>query len=393
MIYFHILAKWLLIKIRYQDSFTGILLVVTTIITMIFANLSFSSAYYCNALEYKVSSLTIKHWINDILMIFYFFMIGLDLKNELFHGELSSWKKRSLPLLGAIGGIIFPSCIYIIINYRTGTSLKGWAIPTATDIAFTLGILSWIGSNISPALKVFFIALTTIDDFFAIIIMALFYTQNLDFYALQAAIALILSISLLKRYRVTNLILYGFLGFFLWYSIFKSGIHTTVFGVIFALLIPDIKEYQKRSKLLFYLLGEGLKYWVIPIILPTFVFANTGLTISNISSTDILDPIIWGVMLGLFLGKQIGVFLFSFATIKIGWGNLPTNANWHSLYGGSILCGIGFTMSLFLTSQAFPNIDALQEKAKIGIILSSIISVILSYLIFKTPWRNKTKNT
>ncbi|QTP63799.1 Na+/H+ antiporter NhaA [Candidatus Liberibacter africanus] len=396
MNHLHVLAKRLLTKIAlspYKDSGTGILLVSTTIITMILANMSFSSACYFNALEYKIASFTLKHWINDILMTFYFFMIGSELKYELIHGELSNWGKRSLPLFGAIGGIIFPACIYIFINRHTETSLKGWAIPTATDIAFTLGALSWIGSNLPPALKVFFAALTTIDDFFAVTIMAIFYTQNINLYALQAAITFAISLFLLNRYNFTNLLLYGLLGIFLWYSIFKSGIHTTVFGVIFALLIPDTKNYlQPRNNLSFYLLGNGIKYWVVPLILPAFVFVNSGLTIYTISAIDAFDPIIWGVMLGLFLGKQIGIFLFSAVTIKIGWGKIPHNTNWNSLYGGSILCGIGFTMSLFLTSQAFPTGNDLQEKAKIGIILSSIISVIFAYLVLKNPWK-KSHNT
>ncbi|ALK06990.1 Na+/H+ antiporter NhaA [Candidatus Liberibacter asiaticus] len=393
MSHLYLLAKRSLTKNKfflYRDNFTGILLISTTFITMILANISFSSAYYFDALEYKIANLTLRDWVNDILMILYFFMIGLELKHELIHGELSSWTKRSLPLLGAIGGITFPACIYMIINCHTEIYLKGWAIPTATDIAFTLGILSWIGPNIPSSLKIFFTALTMIDDFSAIAIMAIFYTQSLNLFALQVAITLIFLLFLLNRCGFTNLFIYGFLGFFLWHSIFKSGIHTTVFGVIMALLLPDIKNYHSPSnRISFYLLGDGLKSWVMPLVLPAFVFVNTGLTISTIPYTDISDPIVWGVMLGLFLGKQSGIFLFAFSTVKIGWGKLPKDTNWCLLYGGSILCGIGFTMSLFLTLQAFPNANNLQEKAKIGIILSSVISIIYAYLVFKIPLRKK----
>ncbi|CAL9915606.1 Na(+)/H(+) antiporter NhaA 2 [Candidatus Liberibacter solanacearum] len=393
MYYFYVPVNRLLTKIQSlirQDNFTGILLISTTIITIIVANISFSSSYYFDSLEFKIFHLTLKDWINDILMVFYFFMIGLELKHALIHGELSNWTKRSLPLLGAIGGIICPACIYLLINRHTETAMRGWAIPTATDIAFTLGILSLIGSSFPPSLKIFFTALTIIDDFSAVAIMAIFYTQNINLSALSIAIALISWIFLLNLSGITHCFIYGFLGFWLWYFIFQSGIHTTVFGIIFALLLPDIKSCCGRAnKLSFYLLGDGLKYWVNLLILPAFVFVNTGFTISTISYTDISNPIIWGITLGLFIGKQMGIFLFSFATVKIGWGYIPKNSSWNLLYGGSVLCGIGFTMSLFLTVQAFPNANDIQEKAKVGILLASIISGIFSYLVLKYPWNRK----
>ncbi|MBL0848602.1 MAG: Na+/H+ antiporter NhaA [Candidatus Liberibacter ctenarytainae] len=376
-------------SLLYKDSLLGILLISLTILVMIVANIPFSSSYYFNYLNLKIADLTLKHWVNDILMVSYFFMIGLDIKHELINGELSSWKKRSLPALGAIGGIIFPALIYLFINRHTEFTLRGWAIPTATDIAFTLGMLSLMGPRFPPSLKIFFTALTIIDDFSAVAIIAFFYTQHLHLYALIIATTLIFLLFALNRFRVTHLFLYGFFGLCLWYAILISGIHTTVFGVIFALLLPDTKTYATHTnKMSFYFLGDGLKLWVNYLILPAFVLVNAGFSLSMIPYIDLCDSIVWGTTLGLFLGKQIGIFLFSFIAIKFGWGILPKNSSWRLLYGGSILCGIGFTMSMFLTLQAFPNSSDLQEKAKLGIILASIMSGILAYFILK-PSQNK----
>ncbi|MBY7649208.1 MAG: Na+/H+ antiporter NhaA [Candidatus Liberibacter europaeus] len=393
--YIHNLTNWLLTRIQTilkKDSFLGILLIIVAIITMIASNISFSSSYYFDFLELKIIHLTTKEWINDILMASYFFMIGIEINHELTKGELSSWKKRFLPSLGALGGIIFPALIYLFINRNTEIYIKGWAIPTATDIAFTLGILSLIGPNFPSFLKIFFTALTIIDDLSAIAIIAIFYTQDINLSAMGIATFIIILLVLFNRSGITNLLIYGILGSFLWYFIFKSGIHTTVFGFIFAMLIPHQKVYSiNKKKYSFYLLGNKLKHWVNLLILPAFVFVNSGFSLYTISYKDLFDPIVWGVMMGLFIGKQLGIFLFSFVAIKIGWGILPKKSNWHLLYGGSVLCGIGFTMSLFLTLQAFPNDNNLQEKAKLGIISASVMSGILAYIILK-PARYR-KNT
>lgn len=374
-----------------KDSLPGILLIIMTITTLIVANMSFSSQYYFNVLKFKIINLTVKDWINDILMVFYFLMIGLEIRHELVEGELSSWKKRSLPGLGAIGGMIFPALIYIFINRNTEIALKGWAIPTATDIAFTLGILSLMGSNFPPALKLFFTALAIIDDFSAVVVTAIFYAKNIDLSYISVAIAIIFLLVLFNRFGIVNLLLYVLCGTLLWYFIFKSGVSTASFGFIFALLLPYQKtEFNNKNKLPFQFLENTLKYFVNLMVLPAFIFINAGFSISTIDHTNIFDPIVLGVMMGLFLGKQIGIFLFSFIAVKIGWGLLPKQSNWHLLYGGSVLCGIGFTMSIFLTLQAFPYNNDLQEKAKLGIILASIASVIFAYIILRAAQYKKT---
>ncbi|EMS36364.1 Na+/H+ antiporter NhaA [Candidatus Liberibacter americanus PW_SP] len=324
-------------------------------------------------------------------MTFYFLMIGLEIKHELVEGELSSWKKRSLPGLGAIGGIILPALIYIFINRNTEIAIKGWAIPTATDIAFTLGILSLIGSNFPPSLKLFFTALAIIDDFFAVIITAVFYTKNIDVSCLSIAIAIIFLLIVFNRLRIFSLTLYVLFGAILWHFMFKSGVHATFFGFIFSLVLPyQTNNCNDKNKLSFYFLEDILKYFVNLLILPTFIFINAGFSISIISNISIFDPVVLGIMMGLFIGKQAGIFLFSFIAVKIGVGIMPKNSNWHLIYGGSALCGIGFTMSLFLTLCSFPQYNDLQEKAKLGIISASIASIIFAYFILRAAKYKKT---
>ncbi|MBA5724419.1 Na+/H+ antiporter NhaA [Liberibacter sp. Z1] len=384
MHYFHSIKNRFLgkfISLVSRDSSVGILLISLTIVTTIFANMSFSTSFYFSLLEFKIFNVTFKHWINDVLMSFFFLMIGLEIKHALIEGELSSWEKRSLPFFAAVGGMILPALIYLFFNRNDTIALKGWAIPTTTDIAFTLGILSLMGSHFPYALKIFFIALTTIDDLIAVVIIAIFYTQYLSFPDLGIATALTLLLLGFNRFGITHCLIYGIFGGLLWFFTFKSGIHTTIAGVILAMFLP-FQKISNTNQFSFNLLGNYLKPWVNFLVLPAFVFANSGVSLSAFSLTDLFDPVIWGIILGLFLGKQIGIILFSFSLIKMKWGILPKGSNWYLLYGGAILCGTGFTMSLFIACLAFPHSYLLQEKAKIGILLASTISsIIASYLI------------
>ncbi|AGA64211.1 Na+/H+ antiporter NhaA type [Liberibacter crescens BT-1] len=317
-------------------------------------------------------------------MVVFFLSIGLEIKREILEGELSNWKKRILPGYAAIGGMIVPALIYLYFNINAPVSLlKGWAIPTTTDIAFTLGVLSIIGSRIPSSLKVFLTALTILDDVGAVIIIACFYTKNLNFFMLGGAIFIVAVLYLFNLYSVTRFYAYGLIGLVLCFFIGQAGIHTTIAGIIVAMSIPFKSHSDSISHESFYRLEKRLKPWITFIILPMFVFANAGIPLYDASFLTLTDPVTLGVMFGLFAGKQIGIFLFSFIIIRIGWANLPEKSTWLLLYGISVLCGTGFTMSLFITLQAFPDSLILQNKIKIGIILASITSIILSAVILR----------
>ena len=322
-------------------------------------------------------------WINDGLMALFFLLVGLELKREFLEGDLSQPGQITLPAIGAVGGMLVPASIYAALNYQDPAAINGWAIPTATDIAFALGILSIIGSRVPLQLKVFLTSLAIFDDLGAIIVIALFYTEQLSVTSLVVAAVVIAILFTMNRRGVTSTSHYLFFGIILWVAVLKSGVHATLAGVALALFIPLHGKKDKRSPLKS--LEHNLHEMVAFIILPVFAFANAGINLSGVGLEQVLSPVPLGIVLGLFIGKQIGVFGFCWVMIKLGFAKLPEAMNWRLLYGASLLCGVGFTMSLFIGSLAFEQTgDNLIFQDRLGIIIGSLISGVLGYLIIKS---------
>jgi len=375
-----------------KESTSGILLIFATVFAL-FLNNSFLSSFYTSVLQTQITfkvgevldiSKPLILWINDGLMAIFFLLIGLEIKRELILGHLSSTRKIALPAIAAIGGMIVPAFIYFIFNYKDDFALQGWAIPTATDIAFALGILSLLGKRISNSLKIFLMALAIFDDLGAILIIAFFYTSNLSVQAIILAGFCILILFLLNRFKVTRLGYYWIAGALLWIFVLKSGVHATLAGIIVAFCIP-LHAINEKRKLVSPVkhLEHHIHYWVAFYILPLFAFVNAGVDLSAISIDKIINETSLGIIFGLFFGKQIGVFLFSYLAIKYKIATLPRGATWAQLYGVSVLTGIGFTMSLFIDSLAFENSDIFFYTDKLAILIGSFISGIIGYLILR----------
>jgi len=368
------------------EAASGLLLLISAIIALIISNSNLSESYFSLLNKHifiGISNigldLSLLHWINDALMAVFFFVVTLEIKREFIHGELSRPRQALLPIIGAIGGMALPAAIYVIINYELGITLKGWAIPTATDIAFSIGVLSLLGSRIPISLKVFLTALAIIDDLGAIIIIAFFYSSELQYtYLLLMFVALIFLI-ILNKLGVKKSLPYFFIGIFLWYFTHGSGIHSTISGVILALTIPHKKNESDFSLLL--KLEHFLSPYVAYAIMPLFAFANAGVNLDNISMNSLLYPVPLGIMCGLFFGKQIGVFLFSYLSIKFKIAEMPTKSNWSKFYGIGILTGIGFTMSLFVGNLAFYDSLEYINGVKIGVLTGSLLSAIMGYFL------------
>ena len=322
-------------------------------------------------------ALTLRDWINDFLMAIFFFLIGLELKSEILIGELSSKKKMALPLICAIGGVVFPMLIFAYFNKNIPENMRGLAIPCATDIAFAYGFITLFGKTFSDSLKIFIVALAVIDDLIAILIIAIFYSQNIEIFYLGYACLAIVGLIILNSRNSSKISLYILLGLMLWLMILKSGLHATLAGVILALFIP--LKIGKNNFL------EKIAHKISPMvnffILPIFAFANSGVRIEGFSLEKISSPIIVGVTFGLFFGKQIGVMLSAYLSLKLGFAKLPRGTNWIEFYGASLFTGIGFTMSLFIASLAFSNDLKNFDDAKIGVIAGSIFSVIAGGLV------------
>ncbi|MDP2850752.1 MAG: Na+/H+ antiporter NhaA [Sulfuricurvum sp.] len=370
------------------ESATGILLVIATVFAMIMANTSLQS-YYASltAIPVVVSfgSLVIAKplllWINDGLMAIFFFMIGLEIKRELIEGSLRDPKAITVPAFAALGGMLVPAMIYAWFNWNDPVAIQGWAIPSATDIAFALGILTLLGDRVPKGLKLFLLALAIIDDLGAIIIIALFYTADLSTTSLTIAASMIALLALMNLRGVINHTAYILVGIVLWTAVLKSGVHATLAGVVLGLLIP-----LKNNQASFHALEHSLHVPVNYVILPLFAFVNTGIGFSNISAKDFYDNVTLGIALGLFFGKQVGVFLFSILAVWMGFGTLPQGVNWKLLYGVSILSGIGFTMSLFIGSLAFEEArasDIVLTDERLGILMGSMISGLIGYIVLR----------
>ena len=372
------------------ESASGILLMVAAILAMIVANSPLVIYYnwFLNIpVVVRVGDLEIAKplllWVNDGLMAIFFFMIGLELKREIMDGELRDPANVMLPAVGAIGGVIVPVAVYALLNWGDVDSMRGWAIPAATDIAFALGILMMLGSRVPPALKVFLVSLAIFDDLAAIVIIAIFYTSELSTRALVTTAVCLVVLTIMKKRGVSSISPYLWVGLIMWVSVLKSGVHATLAGVALAAFIPlTVPDDPKRSPLRE--LEHDLHTLVAFAILPIFAFVNAGVSFRGVGVEDILHPVPLGIAAGLFLGKQIGVFGFSWLFVKAGIAKLPAGATWGSLWGVSILCGVGFTMSLFVGSLAYENtsldIRGMFDE-RLGIILGSFISGVVGYLV------------
>ena len=376
------------------EAASGLMLLIAAVIALIISNSDLNETYF-NILNTHLLigtqnfglDLSILHWINDVLMAVFFFVVTLEIKREFIHGELSKPKRALLPIIGAVGGMALPALIYVIINFDTGYTLKGWAIPSATDIAFSIGVLSLLGSRIPISLKVFLVALAIIDDLGAIIIIAFFYSTELQYTYLLLMLAAFLSLILLNKLNVKKFVPYFLVGLFLWYFTHESGIHSTISGVLLATTIPHRKHEKDYSLLL--KLEHILSPYVAFGIMPLFAFANAGVVLNDISINTILSPVPLGIICGLFFGKQIGVFLFSFLAVKLKLAEMPTNSNWIKFYGVGILTGIGFTMSLFVGNLAFVDYSNNLDGVKIGVLIGSSLSAIVGYLLLLIVTRKK----
>lgn len=326
-------------------------------------------------------------WINDGLMAVFFFLIGMELKREVLEGHLSSLRQASLPAFAAVGGMLIPALIYVYFNRGDATALNGWAIPTATDIAFALGVLSLLGDRVPPALKAFLLSVAIFDDLGAIVVIAAFYTAELSTGSLILAGVLTSLLLLLNRLGVTRPTAYILIGIPLWIAVLKSGVHATLAGVVLAMFIPlrpraTALNPKPASPLLE--LEHKLHPWVAFLVLPVFAFANAGVPILGLSLSDALHPVPLGIILGLFFGKQIGILLLSWIGIRLGLASLPEGVNWRLLHGVTLLCGIGFTMSLFIASLAFEQSQtAYFGLERLGILIGSLLSGVIGYLILR----------
>jgi len=370
------------------ESASGILLIIAAILALVAANTSLK-IYYDQLLSLKVVvaigefalAKPLLLWINDGLMALFFLMVGLELKREVLVGELNQLSKIALPAIAAVGGMLVPAAIYASINHSDPFAIQGWAIPTATDIAFALGILSLLGPRIPASLKIFLVSLAIFDDIGAIIIIALFYTDNLSLAAFISAAIGLSVLWFMNRQGVVNRSAYLFIGLVVWVSLLKSGVHATLAGVAIALMIP-YQGHDAEGNLQTPMrdLEKDLHTSVSFGVLPLFAFANAGLTLTGLSFANILSPIPLGIILGLFVGKQLGVMLFTWLAVKSGFGKLADDVSWSQIYGVAIMCGIGFTMSLFIGSLAFEQTIAHQSTHdRLGILLGSLLSAVVGY--------------
>ncbi|NCQ35526.1 Na+/H+ antiporter NhaA, partial [bacterium] len=335
-------------------------------------------------------------WINDGLMAVFFFLVGMELKREVVEGHLSSPRQASLPAFAAFGGMLVPAALYVVFNRGDSIALKGWAIPTATDIAFALGVLSLLGKRVPTALKAFLLSVAIFDDLGAILVIALFYTANLSVLSLAIAGVLVLGLACLNRFGVTRPAAYFLLGIPLWVAVLKSGVHATLAGVVLAMFIP-LKVSEKippepPSKSLLRHLEHTLHPWVAFGVLPIFAFANAGVSIGGLSLGDMLHPVPLGIVTGLFLGKQIGILALSWLAVRLGVASAPEGVGWWQIYGTALLCGIGFTMSLFITSLAFEQGGAsFLGLERLGILIGSLVSGLLGYVVLKLSLGGKDR--
>ena len=368
------------------EAASGLVLLFAAILALIISNGNYSEYYFSTLEKYIILGtkefgikLSVLHWINDVLMAIFFFFVSLEIKREFIQGELSNPKQAMLPIIGAIGGMAIPALFYIVINFSDPTTLKGWAIPSATDIAFSLGVLSLLGKRVPVSLKVFLTALAIIDDLGAIVIIAFFYSGNIEIKYLILMLASLMILIGFNKFKVKNFLPFLIVGIFLWDFTHQSGIHATIAGVLLALTIPHNIKNTKQSMLL--KLEHSLSPYVAFGIMPIFAFANAGVSLEGLTFATLLNPVPLGIVLGLFFGKQIGVFVLSYIAVIFKFADKPTGSTWPAFYAVSILTGIGFTMSLFVGNLAFANNLEYMDGVKIGVLSGSLLSTLFGYFL------------
>ena len=368
------------------EAASGLVLLIAAIIALAISNSIFSELYFSTLEQYLFIGinnfglkLSVHHWINDLLMAIFFFFVTLEIKREFVEGELSNLKKALLPIIGAVGGMVVPALVYIYINCGNSETLNGWAIPSATDIAFSLGILSLLGSRVPISLKIFLTALAIIDDLGAILIIAFFYSGDLSVSYLSLILVSYIFLLVLNKFGIKTFLPYLIVGAFMWFFTYKSGIHATIAGVLLASTIPHRIKDKDFSLLI--KLEHAISPYVAFIIMPIFAFANAGVSLKGLSLSSLMQPVPLGILLGLFVGKQVGVMIFSLVAVKTQVAQMPDNSSWLSLYGVSILTGIGFTMSLFVGNLAFIENVQYIDGVKIGVLAGSLLSTLFGYFI------------
>ena len=373
------------------EAASGLVLLFSAILALIISNSYYADIYFSTLNNYLFIGfnniglkLSILHWINDALMAIFFFFVTLEIKREFLQGELSNFKQALLPIIAAVGGMVVPALVYIFINFGDPETLNGWAIPSATDIAFSLGVLSLLGKRVPLSLKVFLTALAIIDDLGAILIIALFYSGDLNIFYLGLMFLAFIFLIIVNKLNIKKFLPYLIIGLLLWDFTHNSGIHATIAGVLLAMTIPHRKKEKDFSLLI--KVEHAISPYVAFGIMPLFAFANAGVSLEGLSLSSLMDKVPLGIVLGLFVGKQLGVFVFSLIAIKLKIAQMPNNSNWYNFYGVGILTGIGFTMSLFVGNLAFVDSMQYMDGVKIGVLTGSLLSTLAGYfLILLTP--------
>ena len=373
------------------EAASGVVLLFAAIIALVISNSDLAELYFSTLNKYFFIGinnfglkLSVLHWINDALMAIFFFFVTLEIKREFLQGELSNIKQALLPIIAAVGGMLVPALFYVFVNLGDSETLNGWAIPSATDIAFSLGVLSLLGKRVPLSLKVFLTALAIIDDLGAIVIIALFYSGDLSIKYLSLMLIAFILLLLINKFNIKKFLPYLIVGLFLWDFTHNSGIHATIAGVLLAMTIPHRKKEKDFSLLI--KIEHAISPYVAFGIMPLFAFANAGVSLEGLSFASLLDKVPLGIVLGLFLGKQLGVFIFSYVSIKLKIAQMPNNTSWYNFYGVGVLTGIGFTMSLFVGNLAFVENMQYMDGVKIGVLTGSLLSTLFGYfLILLTP--------
>lgn len=362
----------------------GVLLLAACLLAVIFINVELTSSFYTKLIASEVSfrffAISLTDFTNEFLMAIFFLLVGLEIKREMVDGNLSKPKQRILPVVAAIGGVVVPVLIYLAFNLHDNTKIRGWAVPAATDIAFSLGILALLGKGLPVSLRVFLTALAIIDDLIAVIIIALFYSSDLNTYYLTMIVVITFLTFCLNLVKFNKISIYMFMGFALWYAFYRSGIHPAVSGVVLGMCVPYKAGGSNKSLLKVF--EQRLSGLVQYLILPLFAFVNSGVVLS-FSTAIFMDSIVLGTIAGLFIGKQMGIFVTSYFLIKRKIAVLPTGASWSQFYGVAIICGIGFTMSLFVGDLAFLGYEQYLNEMKLGVLAGSLISALLGLVCLK----------
>jgi NhaA family Na+:H+ antiporter len=364
-----------------SEASGGVLLMGSAALALAVAN-TFLGVAYKEVLHARIAGLDLLHWINDGLMTFFFLLVGLEIKREMVEGQLDTWRRRALPLIAALGGMLVPAAIFMAVNFPHPENWRGWAVPTATDIAFALGVLALVGSRVPGSLKVFLTSLAIIDDLGAILIIAIFYASDLSIAALAVAAVFAGALYWLNRRGEARLLPYVLLGVLLWIAMLFSGIHATLAGVVLAMMIPIDNAGESQHSLL-HGMERALSPWVAFLVLPIFGFANAGVSIDSTGNMSLLSPLGLGIVGGLFLGKQFGILAAVYLAKKARVAALPQGASWRQIYGVAVLCGIGFTMSLFIGLLAFPAPET-EAVLKLSVLVGSLLSALMGALVLLT---------